>query len=460
MTPIAGPQRASAGRIAIALPIIAVTLLLAGHDALAAPPPGPADAIVAAVGDPDLAALLRDALDRNPGVAALSARAEGMAEVPAQARSFPDPQASVIAYLSSPETRVGPQRAMFALTQRFPWFGKLPLRERAALHAAAAAKARVEAERLSVVTRARGLYYEIAFLDEQARITRSDLDTLEHYEEIARSRYAAGIGLEQSAIKLQAEITKDQTKLLGIARSRADATASLNALRDRSEDTAIAAAHLPDAALPALDAGALFSTAIAHRPEVAAADETIAGTDAAVGLAHKDYDPEFTLGLTYTLVDPRSDPAGVANPPQGNGRDVLGLTASVNLPFWRGRRAAEVRQSVDVRSGAQESRRGVYASIRRSIDDLASRLPLTRRQLDLFRTVLAAQAQESLRSAEAAYTAGTIGALDLLDAERVLLDVRVGTARTHADLAKEVAELEGAVGAPVAAWPVTKEDSR
>ena len=63
--------------------------------------------------------------------------------------------------------------------------------------------------------------------------------------------------------------------------------------------------------------------------------------------------------------------------------------------------------------------------------------------------MLGIQADQSLRSAEAGYAAGTLNSLDLLDAERVLLEVRTATERTRADYAIALARLEGAVGEPL-----------
>ena len=99
--------------------------------------------------------------------------------------------------------------------------------------------------------------------------------------------------------------------------------------------------------------------------------------------------------------------------------------------------------------------------IDRSLGELTERLDLTWRQLRLFDDVLVIQAEESLSSAESAYSAGNINALDLLDAERVLLDVRTSTARARADWAITLARLEGAVGRPIdlASVPPSDESS-
>ena len=90
--------------------------------------------------------------------------------------------------------------------------------------------------------------------------------------------------------------------------------------------------------------------------------------------------------------------------------------------------------------------RALKAEIGAEVDDLVDRIPLIEDRLRLLREVLAVQAEQSLSSAEAAYSAGTVGALDLLDAERVMFQVRVAEARAETDLAVALAELEGAVG--------------
>jgi len=407
--------------------------------------------------DPGLAGLLGEVLERNPEIAMLRAEARALEERPGQARSLPDPTVSFTGYVHGPETRVGPQRATATLAQRFPWFGKLTLREQAAEHAAAAGRARIEARKLGLLTEARILHAEIAFLDAHERITRVDRERLLHYQELARTRYAAGIGIQQAVVKIQADITKDDARLLEIARLRRGARISLNALRRRP-----ASAELPAAAIPllpevVLDGATLRSLAEARRPEVAEAEAEIARAGALVKLARSDAAPEITVGVVYSFVDERSDPAGRMSPPEDNGQDVLGISAGVTLPIWRGRLASGVRAALEERTGVETKRLVAITEIHREVDDLHARIPFIRSQLRLFEEVLLLQAEESLRSAEAAYAAGTLDALALLDAERVLLEVRTAAERTRADYAVAVARLEGAVGGPLPG--ITMEDS-
>jgi len=416
------------------------------------PPTPPADRIAESLADPALAGLVREVLERNPTVAMAAARARAARQQAPQATALPEPVVGITGYLSSPETRVGPQRLMATLSQRFPWFGKRDLREQAALRQAEALDAEVQARRLELVTETRRVYYELAFLDGYRRVVETDRDTLIHFEELARARYASGAGMQQGVVKIQAEITRDESRLLDIATRRATLVAELNAMRDRSPGNPCQGMTLPPATTrqsPTLEE--LRALALAVRPELARADAEIERADRLVDLAHKDYDPDFTLGATYTAVGRRGDPAGRLQPPPDDGKDVFGLSLSFNLPIKRGRLQSGLEEATESRLAAVERKRDVVTAIDRALGELVERLRLSGEQVDLFERVLLVQAEQSLRSAEAGYAAGSLNSLDLLDAERMLLEVRTATERARADNAIALARLEGAIGAPLRA---------
>jgi len=418
--------------------------------ATAETPAGPADRLAASLRDASLSRLVREALERNPAVATAAARASAARQQAPQAKALPDPVVGVTGYLAPPETRVGPQRLMVTLSQRFPWFGKRGLREEAASSQAASLGAAAEAKRLDVVTDVRRIYHEIAFLDTYRGVVSTDRETLIHFEELARARYASGAGIQQGVVKIQAEITKDDNRLLEIATRRASLTAELNALCDRPQEEPVSVGPSPERvrrALPALEE--LRRLALANRPELLGAEAEIDRADRLIDVASDDYKPDFTLGATYTAVAGRTDPAGIAQPPPDNGSDVFGLSLSFNLPLGRGRLKAGLEEATELRRAAVERKRDVTAAIDRALGELRERLRLSGEQVDLFERVLVVQAEQSLRSAEAGYAAGSLNSLDLLDAERVLLEVGTAAARARADNAIALARLEGAVGAPL-----------
>jgi len=354
--------------------------------------------------------------------------------------------ASLTFFLLQPQTRVGPQQASVGISQHLPWFGKLKLREQAALFDAAAAWSRVESLRVKLVTRVRSLYLELQYLDREEKIINEDQRTLGHYEELARARYSSGVGIAQAVIKIQAEITRARTRLLDLQQRRVSLIAEINALRERPDGTPVSrgAESSTIDTLPSFDR--IRKRAHASRPELVEAQALIDAATTRVQLSKKAYRPDFTVGLNYALVGTRDDPAGRINPPRGNGQDILGLVGGINLPIFREKLAAGVEETTQQRLAAEHSRIAVMSEIDGDLEDLARRIPLIRERLGLFEEILKVQAAESLRSAESAYASGTASALDLLDAERVLLGVRIASARTRTDLEVAIAKLEGVLG--------------
>ena len=398
-----------------------------------------------------LRALANEVLDRDPQIARAERLAAAVAVRAPQVRALPDPVAALKVFVLPVETRVGPQRVSLSIAQKLPWFGKLALRERIALLEAVAAEEEVERLRLERIEKLRRLIYELGFLAAQQDIVDSERVTLVRYERAAQALYAAGGGLQQGIVRIQAQITRTDTRLLELEERRARLASEINALRDRPAQEPIPAIALPAVGLPVPRLGELRQIADASRPVLAAARARISVAKARGELAEKDFRPDLTLGLSFTSVESREDAPGRANPPPDNGDDIVALSGSFNLPIRRQKLEAGLEEAQSLRWAAEEAERSLLAEIESAIGDLETRIPLLVRHLNLLETVLVKQAQEALRSAETAYSTGKLNAVDLLDAEVVLFEVRIATERTRTDLAIAHAQLERAVGQPIEA---------
>ena len=406
----------------------------------------PSEDLLASLEPPALAQLAAEVLERNPGLARARHRAAAAAARAPQARALPDPKASLTWFALPREDRTGPEELSVAWSQSFPGFGKLALREQVALRAVEVAEAEVEILRLDLLTDTRRHFYELAFHDLHREIVEAELDTLSRYEEAARARYSAGTGTQQDVLRLQAQITRIDARLLEIARQERRLLTSLNALRDRRINDYVSGLVLSVPAAPQLDPNAL---AARGRPEIVAAEARVLQARALAELARKEFRPELTMELGFTLVGSRDDPASRVMPPPDEGDDILWLTGSVNLPVRRRKLEAgleEARAGVRV---AEAERRQVEVTIERELGGLGARLQSLYTEWRLLEELLGPQAREALRSAEAAYATGKYNAVDLLESEVVLLDVRTSAARTLADYYVTSAELERAMARPL-----------
>ena len=393
-------------------------------------------------GDQQLAALIEEALDRNPRVRESLARYRAALQRIPQVSALPDPMLEVSQNFRSSET------TMLSLSQHFPWFGKLSDQGKVAAKEANSIREMYEAQKAEVVQRVKLAYYDLAFIDRAIQITEEDQALLEHYETLAQARYAQGMGLQQEVVKLQAEITRDRSRLEEFRRLRVDAESDLNRLMDRPTETPVRSVTLGPRRPVELDREKLYAAGRNQRPEVRAALLLIERDEKQIQFSRRQYWPDFTVSLGTVNMRGLSDPAaGMAASPE-NGRNTYRFTVGFNLPLSRRKYDAGVLQATEDFLAAREGYRDTVNETERSIRTVEFRIRTIQEQLSLFESTLLPQAEQSLRSAEAAYTTGQLGVLDLLDSERVLLDVRLGLAQLHTDYMKSLAEMERAIGAP------------
>jgi len=352
-------------------------------------------------------------------------------------------------YVRSPETRVGPQTAMLSLSQKLPWFGKLSDREKIAAKEAARYRFLHEAQKTDVIQKVKLAYYSLGYIDRALDITEEDMSLLEHYETLARARYEQGVGLQQSVVKLQAEITRDLNRLEELKIQRVDLEAALNSLRDFPADAPVKKVLLDKKPAAPIVFDDLYRIGRDNRPEILAALLQIEKNEQRIQLAKKNYWPDITIGGGFTNVTGRTDAAGLLSPPDQNGKNIYSFSVGINIPIHRKKYDAAVAEATEERIASREGYRNAVNSMEASIRSIGFRIGTLERQISLFENTLLPQAEQALRSAEAAYSTGEVGVLELLDSERVLLNVRLSLAQFDSDYMKSLADMERAVGTPL-----------
>jgi len=446
--------RRRAGRLGVRGLVLATGLALAPAAAPAARaaegPSGsgaPGDPAVDLAASPTLADVLRLAEAANPGLRAAHERWAAARERDAQASSLPDPRFSYTYFVESVETRVGPQRQKFGLTQTVPLF-KLGLRGDVARLEADAAEARRDAAAAELrhrVTRAWNDYY---YLGRAIAITDENVRLLRRLENVALTRYASGGAPHSTVIRVQLELAKLEDRLRSLTDSRRPVLAALNAEMDRGAAEPIAwpdsLAHpdVPD------DAAILDAAMRDWNPDLRALRTTAEKQAAAARLAGRSRWPDLTLGAEIVDTDEAAMP-GVTD----SGKNAVMAMASVDVPLWWGRDRAESAE-------AQAGRRAANEELAQRENALAAELERIRydlrdadRRVDLYEFTLLPKARQSLQVMEEAFTTGEASFLDLVDAQRTLLEFELSLERSLAHRATAVAALERIAGPHVASGP-------
>ena len=399
-----------------------------------------------AYGDQRLAALIAEALDRNPSIREALLDSQAAHHRIPQATALPDPTLSFTWHAEPPQTRVGPQQGGISVSQRIPWFGKRADRGAVARKLAEAHDETAALRRAEVVRQVKFAYYDLAYLDRATRITEREEDLLRLYESLAQSRYAQGAGLQQAVVRLQAEITRVLSRREQFLQQRAVIEAGLNGLRDRPEQAPVAETRLESLPVADVDEPRLHQLGRARRPEVRQARLRVASEEDNVRLARREHWPDLTFAAAWGAVGQRRDDAGRLAPPRDNGKDTASLTLGITVPLHRARYRAAEREAVARLQAAKAAYRRTVNEVDAEVRAAAVRLAMIGKRIALFERALLPQAEQALSSTESAYSAGRIGVLDLLDSEKALLDAQLELARLKSDYMQALADMERAIG--------------
>lgn len=406
--------------------------------------------------DSTLVDYLGVAVIQHPALEAARQAHQAAAERVPQARSWPDPVLRYGYFAEEVETALGPQEHRIGLSQQIPTFGKRGLRGEIAERDARAAFERYRTTHHRVLEEAARAYYEYAYLARSIEITTENLALLRGVEAVARSRYTTGQTDHSHVIKAQAELASLEDRLRSLEDRRVSASAELRAALGVAPTTPLPwPVPLEDPTEPIPEDTAVLDGVRKENPELLSLGFEVDREDRAVSLARRDRIPDVTLGIETIRIG-RSDLTNFRD----SGQDAWIASVSVPLPIYGGKYRAAIREA-DARLRSREAARQdreqrLVATARRLLFDLRD----AERRIDLYRTTLIPLGESSLEAALTAFRTGRVGFLDVLDAERGLLQFRLDLARARAERGQRIASIFARMGASPAGISEPEEGTR
>ena len=387
--------------------------------------------------------LIQEALQNNPDLQSAEKRWQAsLAKIP-QAGALPDPTLSLNLLNVPVTTFVFDQEAMtgkqIALTQKFPFPGKLGLRENIARENAAVMKAQYQELENQLVKNVKITFYELCLIDKSIETVDKNTQALKEFVRVTETRYSVGTGLQQDVLRAQVELSKMIDQRIKLRQKRETLEAQLNMLLNRPPGSPVPPspelAYVPFTHTLA----SLQALADRHRPLLMAWQSVIKQTEQKVRLARKNYFPDFSLTLGYTQRNQLQNGAGGADFLTGK------LNIQVPLYFWRKQRkqVEETRFNLSsIQHKYQQIQNQVYATLDKTLENIVQYARL----IDLFRTGIIPQASQSLQSAVAGYQTDKVDFLTLLTNQINLFNFELDYYRLLSEYYKSLAELEAGTG--------------
>ncbi|GJL73539.1 MAG: RND transporter [Nitrosomonas sp.] len=384
------------------------------------------------------------AVQNNPDLAQMRARAEAMAAIPSQVSTLPDPEISFNArnlpintFNTGQEdmTMIGP-----GISQAIPFPGKLALRGQAADFEAGAALQNVTEARAWLISNVKNTWWRIFFLDQALLIVKNNQVLLRQFVQIASTKYEVGEGLQQDVLLAQVELSNLLDQQLILEGARRNSVAQLNAILDREANQPVILPEKIAEQLPSIiPEVTLYQLAKNARALLASKQESINAAQARVELARRDYYPDFKFGAFYGFRGDR--PTGVDR------ADLLTLNMSVNIPIFAARKQAK---AVDQRNSELMQQKYVlqdeWNKVRAQISQNYSDFKRASEQVTLFKTGIIPQASQTVASMLAGYQVNKVDFLNLVRSQITLLNHEMKYWQAFTEANQSLAQLVAAVG--------------
>ncbi|OAI10341.1 transporter [Methylomonas lenta] len=294
-------------------------------------------------------------------------------------------------------------------------------------------------------------YIDFRSLQNQLRITRSNLESQQHTLALTEKLFKEGVGTRHDVVRARAqtEITNSQLPAL-----EANLTATLHQIEVMvGQQPGTLAVELNSTAnMPAVPAHALLSSpadTIRQRPDLRAAERRLAAATAMQGAAIAELFPKISIsafvGLRNTDIESLFKSAAFS----------YGTAANMLQPLLN---FGRIQAGIDLAEAKQKEaylayEKAVLEALQETETALTRYLQEEIRRQALSRSV--SDLQESVRLSQLRYHEGVISFLDVLDAQRALYLAEIELARSQAAASTHLIAVYKALGGGANAMPLS-----
>ena len=397
--------------------------------------------VLSAQAELSLSELIQQALRNNPEIQAARSKTESARARAGQSTYLEDPEVNLEAWgipLNRPLSYRSANPIIIGLRQKLPFFGKRALQTDMAGQEVKMAEEELKAKEIDIAAKVRSAYADVFMAAKMIEISQELLELNRQLSTMAENLYRVGKAPQQDVFKALLEQTDLLNKLNLAEKDRVTAQAKLNVLLNRSITDPIRQPAEPVLKPLAFKYADLEKLATEQRPELRALEASIGKSDKAIQLAERNRKyPDFMVGLQY-WVAPDMETKHMYTP-------MISLTIPFS-PWTKGRHDYEIQEALAEKQMAQSNLSAMRNMALLEVRENLAKVEAAGKSVSIYRDGLLPQAEQAFQSALAAYQAGTVNFMTLVDAQRTIRDLRMGYYKTLVEYEQSMAALERAVG--------------
>ncbi|WP_273694025.1 TolC family protein [Tenacibaculum sp.] len=355
---------------------------------------------------------IETALENNPEVQQFDIKYKRISEKKEEVNTLPNTEFGAGYFVSTPETRTGPQRFKLSVKQMIPFFGTITARENYVSSLADAAYQDIVVVKRKLVTSVAQSYYKLYEVKAKQKVLDENIALLKTYEKLALTSVEVGkasavdvlrLQIRQNELAQQKEVLREA--FLGMQKA-------FNKLLNQDINTQIS---VVDSLQIPTKVDKIQPSTLKLHPELVKFDKLYASVEKSEFLNQKEKQPMIGFGLDYVNVEKRTDMNVV-----DNGKDIIMPMVSLSIPIFNKKNKSISKQNKlqqeEILSQKEQRYNTLESVLYRAVSDRNASVINYRTQLKNLE-----QAKNAEQILVKSYETGAIDFNDVLDIQELQL---------------------------------------
>jgi len=351
-----------------------------------------------------------------------------------QAKALPQPS---IAYDSDLQPKIfnfkDSGESYFGLSQSIEFPGKRYLRGKIASKESNGILQEIELLKLDIVFLVKKAFYGLLLSQEKLKYIQQDLELSQDFLKKAELKFEAGDVAKVEVLRARVEASKAATEVRSASNEVRLAKAMLNFLLARKKYTPLEIRGKLKRPSAILDFDELIQRALSFHPEIKKISFSLERENLMKKQAYLGYLPDFELGVSRHRIEG-----------EGKWWDVT-LSFPIPLFFWQPKKGEIAEAQANIESLKRETEY-LKNSITLEVEEAYMSALTSDNQIKLFEDEILTQAEEVYNMFLFSYQEGEIGAIELIEARRTLIEARKSYADALYNHGVALAALEKSIG--------------
>jgi outer membrane protein TolC len=388
----------------------------------------------------DLNALVQEALERNPKLAAYRHQTDATRTTIDQVSALEAPEVGIeffqIPVSSFPVLVKDNMETDYFVRQMFPWPGKLKAMGSAARNATSMMERETDAFANRLLRDIRIAYSELYFIQRKIQINRENQVLMKQFIDAAVRQFEVGMVRQSDIVRAQTEWSSLVNEAEELRKEKVEAEAMINALLDRETERPLGPIADLYPTKTEWDFDSVSKLAVTNRPELQGMAFGVRMYEAEIQASKKERFPDIMVEGQYKDMT-------------NTGKDFWSVMVGVTVPvsWWsRGRYNGKVAENRLKKMKAESELKDMQNMVLQDVRTSLATLETSYHHYELYRTTIIPQALHALNLIITEYQSGKTEFLMLLDAYRTVLMAKLDYHMAIMNHEKSMAMIEQAVG--------------